>query len=362
MQTHIFKKGLAIVVLVALFAGVTACSGTGNSETSSIPIASFSETTKDFMLTPEANVTVRVAFFPNITHAQALVGQARKTFSAAVGNENTIAWKQFNAGSAEVEALFAEELDIGYIGPGPAINAFVKSNGDFLIIAGATNGGSVLVSRTDLVIEDLKKLDGLKVAVPQVGNTQDLSLRKILSENGLSDISKGGSVQIVSAENPDILALMKAGEIDAALVPEPWGSRLIKEAGANLVLDYNEIWRDGDYTSAVIIASKEFIANHPWIVQQFLSAHIDLTKYIGSNLSESKMIVNEQIKTLTGQSLSQEILDSAFDRLTITTDPVADSLSGFAEMSYNAGFLYDKPDLSNFFSLDILNRTLSEKS
>lgn len=362
MKHSLIKKAAAILLSTALLGGTASCSSgsTSGTSASTAPTAQTTQTTDE--LTPESDVNVRVAFFPNITHSQALVGQVNGTFQEALGDSNTIEWTQFNAGPAEVEALFAGEIDIGYIGPGPAINAYVKSGGDFQIIAGATDGGAVLVSRSDLVITDLKELSGLKIAVPQLGNTQDLSLRNILSENGLTDTTKGGTVEIVAAENADILTLLQSGKIDAALVPEPWGSRLIKEASANIVLDSNEIWRDGDYTTAVVIASKDFIQEHPWIVQQFLKAHLELTNYINSNQDEAKTIINNKIQELTGKSLSQDILDSAFNRIVVTTDPSKESVEDFSKLSYDAGFITENPDLSGLFNLDILNQVLKAES
>ncbi|MCB2342235.1 ABC transporter substrate-binding protein [Clostridium estertheticum] len=144
-------------------------------------------------------VNVRVGYFPNITHAQPLVGRDQGTFQKAIGSASKVDWKLFNAGPAEVEALFAGAIYIGYIGPGPAINAYVKSKGDVQIIAGA-----IFVSRKGLVIKNLKDLSGKKIAVPQFGNTQDLTLRKILSDNGLKDKTKGGTVEVRQAANADI--------------------------------------------------------------------------------------------------------------------------------------------------------------
>lgn len=146
--------------------------------------------------------SVRVALFPNITHAQGLLGKANGDFQKALGSNVKIEWKVFNSGPSEIEALLADEIDIGYIGPGPAINGFTKSNGALKIIAGASKGGLLLVSRNGLPIENIKELSGKKVAIPQFGNTQDLILRYLLQRNGLKDITKGGTVEIRQAENP----------------------------------------------------------------------------------------------------------------------------------------------------------------
>ncbi|MBU3185872.1 aliphatic sulfonate ABC transporter substrate-binding protein [Clostridium estertheticum] len=305
-------------------------------------------------------VNVRVGYFPNITHAQALVGRDQGTFQKAIGAANKIDWKLFNAGPAEVEALFAGAIDIGYIGPGPAINAYVKSKGDVQIIAGATDAGAIFVSRKGIVIKNLKDLSGKKIAVPQFGNTQDLTLRKILSGNGLKDKTKGGTVEVRQAANADILALLQKGDIDAALVPEPWGSRLIKEASANIILDYKDVFREGKYTTAVVVVRTEFLKDHPQIVEAFIRNHVATTEYINKNPAKAKEIVNKQITELTKKSIANDVLDAAFKRLTITNDPEKDSVLDFVKSSVKEGFLKSEPDTKDLFNITILNKILKE--
>jgi NitT/TauT family transport system substrate-binding protein len=268
----------------------------------------------------EEITSLRVGFFANFTHSQALIGKNRGDYQKAIGNDISIDWKQFNAGSAEIEAFLAGELDIGFIGPGPAINGYTKSKGDLVIIAGSTNAGAVLVSRNDSDIKNVNDLDGKRIAIPQYGNTQDLCLRYLLRENGLKETAKGGTVDIVQATNADIKTLLDKGDIDGALVPEPWGARLQKEIGANLVLDYNDIWRNGDYPTTVVIARKEFLEKHPDLVEKFLKAHVDLTNYININKTKAASLVNDEIKNLTQKSLNEEVLENAFSRMTYTNN------------------------------------------
>ena len=316
---------------------------------------------KDTKATAAKNVTVRVGFFPNITHSQALIGKAEGTFQKSLGESNKIEWKVFNAGPEEITALFAGAVDIGYIGPGPAINGYAKSNGDLQIIAGATDAGAILVSRKDLPIKDIKGLSGRKVAVPQFGGTQDISLRNLLQQNGLKDTTKGGTVEIVQAANPDIKSLMDKGDIDAALVPEPWGSTLVKDLKANVVLDYNKIWREGKYTTAVVVVRTQFLKEHPDLVEKFLKTHVELTDYINNNKAKAKEMVNAQITELTKKPINKDVLDAAFNRLTVTFDPEKDSVLDFDTLSVNLGLLKEKPDTSNLFNLTILNKVLKEK-
>lgn len=305
---------------------------------------------------------VNIAYFPNITHAQALDGKNSGKFQEAIGSSTKIQWKQFNAGSAEVEALLAKEIDIGYIGPVPAINAYSKTNGDVVIIAGAADAGAVLVAGKDSGITSVKDLAGKKVAVPQFGNTQDLSLRNLLRENGLEDTTKGGSVDVVVAENPFIKTLLGRKQIDAALVPEPWGSRLVKEIGAKIVLDYKNIWNNGNYPTAVIVARKEFIEQHRDVVKNFLRVHVELTQEINNNKSASADIINKELKALTQKALAKDVLDNSFTRLTTTYKVEKNLVNDFVDLSMENKFLREKPDTSNLYDFSILNEVLKEKN
>ena len=309
----------------------------------------------------DANVNVRVGYFPNITHSQALVGKQLGSFQKAIGKKNKVEWKLFNAGPAEVEALFAKAIDIAYIGPGPAINGYAKSKGDIQIITGAADAGAIFVSKKGMVIKNLKDLSGKKIAVPQFGNTQDLTLRNILSQNGLKDKTKGGTVEVRQASNADILTLLQKGEIDAALVPEPWGSRLIKEAKANIILDYKDIFRQGKYSTAVVVVRTEFLKDHPLIVENFIKAHVNVTNYINKNPNKAKEIVNKQIIELTKKGIEKDVLNDAFNRLTITNNPEKDSVLDFVKFSLNEDFLRIQPDTKDLFNLTILNKVLKEK-
>ncbi|WP_084156368.1 aliphatic sulfonate ABC transporter substrate-binding protein [Clostridium akagii] len=306
--------------------------------------------------------TVRIAYFPNITHSQALVGMEEGKFKKALGDKVTIQWKQFNAGSSEVEAFLSGSVDIGYIGPGPAINGYTKSKGDLQVIAGATDSGAVLVSRKGENIKSVKDLANKKVAIPQFGNTQDLTLRFLLANNGLQDKTKGGNVEIVAADNPDIVTLLDKGSIDAALVPEPWGSRIQKQASADLVLDSNKVWRNGKYPTALVVARKEFIKDHPDVIENFLKAHVELTDYINTNKDKAADDANIEFKTLTKKALDKDVLKTSFSRLSPTVDPEKNATKAMIDMSLKVGFIKEKPaDENGLFNLDILNKVLKAK-
>lgn len=300
--------------------------------------------------------TVRIGFFPNVTHAQALYGRNTGAFEAAFGNIK-VDWKEFNAGPSEIEAMFAGHLDIGYIGPIPAINAFLRSKGDIVIIAAATDGGSVLVARQGVQISSVKDLSGYKVAIPQLGNTQHLLLLNLLQANGLDVTTNGGTVEIAASSNADIMTLLDQGKVDAAIVPEPWGARMVNEAGAVLVLDEKAIWRDGDYPVALVIVNRAFMNKNPEMVKIFLETHARLTVDINAAPADAYGIINNELLRLTGKSLSDEVLHQAFSRINVTAKISRDAMDGYYTMLQNAGYISGKDGIDDLLHLNMLLQT-----
>jgi len=281
---------------------------------------------------------IRIAYFPNITHAQALVGSSNGTFEEVFEGYG-VEYYTFNAGPAEIEAMFAGQIDVGYIGPVPAISGYSRSYGDILIASGCSNGGAVLVSAEGVEISSVADLAGKKVAIPQLGNTQHLTLLKLLAENGLSTTAEGGTVELYAVASSEIKSLLVNNELDAALVPEPWGARLIAEANAQLIMDYDELWLDGNYSTAVVIVHRDFLEDYPHLVEKFLAAHAELTDYINENPDKAMQLANEKIFELTGTAFEEDILAEAFSRLVFTTEHAYESIEAFTELALSEGFI-----------------------
>lgn len=291
---------------------------------------------------------VNIGYFNNVTHAQALYMKAEKSLENALGEEKEVTWTAFNAGPAEVEALFAEDIDIGYIGPVPAINANVKSHGDVVILSGATKNGAVLITRKDSGISSVADLSGKNVAIPQIGNTQHLCLLDLLAKNGLKSVTEGGDVTISAVSNADVANTMERGDIDAALVPEPWGATLI-EQGAELLLDYDEIM-DGDYDVAVVVVRKDFLEENPDVVEKFLEQHNLATETINANSDEALAIINQELEDATGKKLSENIIQEAFMRIGVSTEFNKESISAFARIGVEQEFIGDLPEEGTLYA------------
>jgi NitT/TauT family transport system substrate-binding protein len=314
-------------------------------------------------LSAAAQTTIRAGHFPNLTHGQALLGRANGAFEKALRPQATVQWKAFNAGPSVIEALFAGELDIAYVGPSPAITAYVRSNGEALrVIAGATSGGAALIVRSDSGIQKPEDFHGKKVASPQFGNTQDIALRDWLAKHGLKPRERGGDVQITPIANPDQLTLFVRKQLDAAWAPEPWAARLIHEAGGKLLVDERNEWPNKQFASALVIVSKKFLDQHPDLVKRWLTTHVDLTNWINANKTEAKRQINAEIAKETGKPLADAVADDAFSRLDVTVDPVRSSVQTSANHAAELGLLRGKqPDISGLFDLTLLNQVLNEK-
>ncbi len=306
---------------------------------------------------------LRVGYFPNITHAQALVGRANGQFEKSLGAGVQVEWKAFNAGPSAIEALFANAIDLTYVGPNPTVAGYFRSQGAAVrVIAGAASGGASLVVRRDAGIQTASDFHGKKVATPQLGNTQDVALRSWMRANGLKSREKGGDVQVIPISNPDQLTLFLKGQIDAAWAPEPWAARLVHEGGGRIFLDERDLWPDHQFVITNIIVSPKFLKEHPDVVKNFLRTHVELTEWINKNPAQAKQIMNQQLQKETGKALPAEVLDEAFSRMQVTYDPIHSSLLKSTQQAFDEGFLgRTQPDLSSLYDLTLLNEVLSEK-
>jgi len=345
MQTRLASCSRVLALAVMLALALVGCGSQSSSSNNNGPI------------------TVNLGYFPNLTHAAAIVGVARGTFQNALGSNVKLETKNFNAGPALIEALFAGSIDIGYVGPNPAINGYVKSHGTALrIIAGASSGGALFVVQSNEHIQTPKDLANKTFATPQLGGTQDVALRYYLQQNNLAPVDKGGNVKIEPTDNATILSLFKQGKIDGAWVPEPWATRMVVEGKGKVFVDERTLWSNGQFVTTDIVVRKAFLDQHSDLVNKFLQAHVDTVQWILSNPDSAKSIINSEIKRITGKGMLTNELDIAFNNLTITYDPLTTTLTQSADRAYSLGFLgSSKPDLSGIYNLGLLNQVLASK-
>lgn len=305
---------------------------------------------------------VRVGYFPNITHAQALVGMGNGYFAQKLGSNVEIEPYLFNAGPSAMEALLAKQLDLVYVGPNPALNTHLRSKGRALrILAGACSGGAALVLRQDRQVQRAAELNRMKLGTPQLGNTQDIALRYYLLENNLKSKGDGGTIAIFPSGNSNLILLFKRGEIDGAWTVEPWVSRLVLEEEGYIFLNEDELWPQGFYPTTYLVGAVDFIKKHPQVVKEWVKAHLDLTVRLQTNPEEYMAEINREMEKWMGKPLPMKILRSAFSRLHFTCRPMEEPFMVMAERAYCLGFLQEMPtNLSAGFELTFLEEGLKE--
>jgi len=348
---------------------------------------------------------LRLGYFPNLNHAQVIIGLANGHFQKALSDNSTSSGEEggedirieeyvFSAGPSAIEALYAGQIDVAYVGPNPAINGYLASNGEGIrIISGSASGGAVFVVKNDTGIQSASDLGGKKFASPQLGNTQDVALRKYLIQSGYETVENGGNVTVVPVKPSDILTLMLKKEIDGAWVPEPWGARLVKEANGKILVDERDLWPpDGKFVTTNIIARSDYLKNNPETIRKLINAHIDETIWINDTLqnirnddvngasgykeNESNADLenggveafihsfNDGLKRITGNTVPEDELSDALQRLEFTYDPIEQSLFRMADDAYDLGLIGrgNEPDLTNIYDLGLLKQVLKERN
>ena len=337
------KKNLLLLTILTLVIAVLAACGGKDEENKE----------------KESATEIRIGYFPNMTHIATIVGLEKGFFAEQFGDAIKISTSTFNDGSAFMEAMSTNSIDLGTVGPTPAINTYVK-NPKHEIIAGAVNGGAVLVVGKDSGINSIEDLKGKKVAVPTFGSTQDVGLMKSLQEAGLTVNSTGnGDVTTIKQAPADTAALMLKGEIDAAATQEPWGVNIETNGNAKLLLDASQFAWGSDSTNTVVTAKKDFTSNNPELTKKALKAYKEAVDFINENPEEAIQLFLDHIKEITGKELSKDEVTKAFERLTPTTNVKEDILEEMATISKNAGYI-STDSIDGLVNLSYLEDALSE--
>ena len=292
---------------------------------------------------------IRVGHFPNITHAQALIAhnlsrQGKGWFEEKLGGGVKIEWFVYNAGPSAMEAIFAKSIDLTYVGPGPALNAYTKSNGaEIRLIAGSANGGAALVVQPDQNLKAPADFRGKKIATPQLGNTQDISCRAWLIAGGLKITQLGGDAQVLPTQNPDQLSLFGQKKVDAVWTVEPWVSRLERESSGKVLVD------ERDVATTVLVSSAQFLSSQRELAKRFAEAHAALTDWMIKNPGEAQKLIKAELLEETRSDMQAELIAQSWKRIVFTAEVPRPSIESFMQNSLKTGFIKTAPDLTKLF-------------
>ncbi len=301
---------------------------------------------------------VRIGYFANLTHAQPVLGVASGDFERAIA-PSKVKPRLFNAGPSVVEALFANEIDIGYVGPGPVISAHARSRGQGVrVIAGAAANGVTIVARDGSGITTLADLKGKRIATPQYGNTQDIAARHYLQH----ELKQDKLNNVIAVPNYEQAALMARGQIDAAWAPEPWGARLIAEPGGKIIAEEKDLWPDKQFAMTLVVTTPQFLAEHPDVVEKFLVQHRAITAGLQTDPQGQLPALEAALFALTNKKFPEGVLADAMTRVRFTEDPLGDTLHTMARWSHEIGFLARAPKLEGLVETSLLRKLQREQA
>lgn len=282
--------------------------------------------------------SLRIGFFPNITHAHALLMQsfARQGHTEFSIPGVTLEWKAFNAGPSAMEALYAGAVDASFVGPSPVLNAFLRAGGAGVrVVSGAVRGGAGLVVPQDSDLKAPKDFRGKRIATPQLGNTQDIACRTWLLDAGLAVSLGGGDVRVLPTANPDQLPLFLSGRVDAVWTVEPWLSRLLMDGGGRLI--YAEPVESCVVT--VLAAGEKFLGTPE--LDALLKLHQAVNAWMVEHPDEAQRRVAEELSRITRGEFPLELVQSAWPRMLFRTDISAEDFTRSFDAAARAGFLKD---------------------
>jgi NitT/TauT family transport system substrate-binding protein len=331
---------LILIITLALLAGC------GNPDTQSV-----SENT--------AATEVRLGYFPNITHASAMIGVEKGFFQKELGDQVQLETKLFPNGSLFMDALVTEQIDLGFVGPEPAINRYLQG-GDVVVLSGAANGGNVVVARNGSEVNSISDLGGKTVATPARACTHDIALRILMQQQGLSMQDQGGTVKQVTQKPADILTLFQQNQLDAAVVSEPWASEMEAKVNAKVIVGAKQMPWEGKLPSTILVASKKFVQEHPDIVTAILKGNIDAVNFIKTNPAEAQELTQKNLAQNAKQELTQDIIEKSFARTEITYELNPEILVEMMQWSKELGLVPGNTEVTGLVDLSLLNKILNK--
>jgi NitT/TauT family transport system substrate-binding protein len=369
------KLGISAIIIVAVI-----LSSTSNINWLSLAGISDSSNESRNQNTGSDKISLNVAYFPNLNHASAIIGFENGTFKNVIdsgGNSKNISINErvFNSASAVIEALYAGQIDVAYVNPNSIIDGYILSGSDgFRIISGVSSGGASFIVRNDSGIESPSDLGGKKFASPQLGNTQDVALKKFLVENGFNIQQKGGNVTVINLKPGEILSQFQNKEIDGAWVPEPIATILHQLYQGKILIDERDLWPQGKFVSSDLIVRTDYLKQNPDVIKKLLEAHVDETKWLSEklenanntqNIDEVVTLFNKGLSKITGKTYPETQLREALSRIDFTIDPLPYTLLSISNSSKNLGFIKTgsnwNDEITKIYDLSILNEVLSEK-
>ena len=354
------RSFLALAVGGALALTATACgndddSGSGATTTAGGPTTTAgaattagSATTAAAPTTTGEPVTLRLGYFPNVTHAPAIVGVKEGIFEDALGDNVTL---ETSRPSTPARRRSRRSSPTPSTPPSSAPTRPSTPSPSPTARPCASSPGPPRAARSwspSRRSPAPAHLEGKKIATPQLGNTQDVALRAWLKEQGFeTDDQGGGDVSIVPQENAQTLDDLQGRRHRRRLGARALGHPA--HPGGRRPRCWSTSATCGPRASTsppTSSCARSSSRSTPTSVKQLLEGQVEPIDWINANPDEAEAIANAGIEKLTEQAAGPRASSTPRGRTsTFTDDPIAASLQKSADDAIEASACSKPVDL-----------------
>lgn len=248
----------------------------------------------------QAAAPLEIGYLPIIPAAQLFVAYEEKTLPAELQAAKLV---QFQSGPALVQALLAGQLDVAYVGIGPALVASAKG-ADIRVVASNIVEQVSFVAMGNLApyfasgdagtaFARFAQANGRPPVIASYprGAVPEAALQYWLRNRIKADPA---SVKLIYQGEAQIQQSLLTGAIDGAVVLEPTTTTVLgKDAKARVVARGSELFPH--QPGAVLLVRGKLIREQPDVVKALVKAHIAATRLLDTNPAKAAPLVQKYV-------------------------------------------------------------------
>ncbi len=286
--------------------------------------------------TSDEAATLNIAYQYGLAYAPLGIikeqGLVEKAYEEATGKQVTITWNQMSSGADINTGISGGNLDVGFMGVGPAVTGVMKGVGYkiFTNLSGQEHG---FMTNNDSInsFEDLIGSDN-QIALVNIGSIQHVILALSLDKAGYDPHALDAN--LVAMAHPDGMTALESGNVSCHLTSNPYIFRERENEELHEISNIAEVWGVND-SFIVGVASEALYEENPELYQALCNAVKESVDYINNNMEEAAKITCE----FDGNSAEEELLYMQKSKYMTETNRIFDLAIFMAE----AGFIDTAP-------------------
>lgn len=230
-------------------------------------------------------------------------------------------YTSYVTGMALASSLARRDIQVAYMCLVPAINTYANARVPIKIVAGTHKHGYALVVNPVVVsrVEDLAN-DGVRMGCVREGGAVDLVMNRTMDKYKLDRSEILSKVRRMNP--PKLLIAIKAGQLDAAFLPEQWSS-MAEGLGFHMLLTSQDVWPG--MQGSVLVVKEELIQESPELVRTLVAVTDDATRWINAH-PEAAASTLARVLSVTGQELMPADIATLTSELEMSSETMLRSM------------------------------------